>query len=127
MSLGAWKEITDVYGGKITKASYRFSDRMVTVRTPFGSKTASHRRSHSRAIGENTIARIGRQRERLEIACYEGTGHTTFRFSADVLPKDTANAQRCQPPPLCTGPFRPPCAPVVRLNLAVAPFERDPF
>ena len=39
MSFGVWREITDVYGGKITKASYRFSDRMVTVRTPFGSKT----------------------------------------------------------------------------------------
>ena len=39
MILGVWREITDVYGGKITKASYRFSDRMVTVRTSFGSKT----------------------------------------------------------------------------------------
>lgn len=39
MSLGVWREITDVYGGKITKASYRLSDRMVTVRTSFGSKT----------------------------------------------------------------------------------------
>lgn len=39
MSFGVWREITDVYGGKITKASYKFSDRMVTVRTSFGSKT----------------------------------------------------------------------------------------
>ena len=40
MSLGVWREITDVYGGKITKASYRLSGRMVTVRTSFGNKTA---------------------------------------------------------------------------------------
>jgi hypothetical protein len=40
MNLGAWREITDVYGGKITKAWYRRSGRMVTVRTSFGSKTA---------------------------------------------------------------------------------------
>jgi hypothetical protein len=40
MSLGVWREITDVYGGKITKASYKFSDRMVTVRTSFGSETS---------------------------------------------------------------------------------------
>jgi hypothetical protein len=40
MNLGAWREITDVYGGKITKASYRRSGRMVIVRTSFGSKTA---------------------------------------------------------------------------------------
>jgi len=40
MNLGAWREITDVYGGKITKATYRRSGRMVTVRTSFGSKTA---------------------------------------------------------------------------------------
>ena len=52
MSLGAWKEITDVYGGKITKASYRFYDRMVTVRTPFGSKTAH--------IGGHTPERLAR-------------------------------------------------------------------
>ena len=52
MSLGAWKEITDVYGGKITKASYRFSDRMVTVRTPFGSKTTH--------IGVHTPERLAR-------------------------------------------------------------------
>ena len=52
MSLGAWKEITDVYGGKITKASYRFSDRMVTVRTPFGSKMAH--------IGGHTPERLAR-------------------------------------------------------------------
>jgi hypothetical protein len=52
MSLGAWKEITDVYGGKITKASYRFSDRMVTVRTPFGSKMTH--------IGVHTPERLAR-------------------------------------------------------------------
>ena len=52
MSLRAWKEITDVYGGKITKASYRFSDRMVTVRTPFGSKTAH--------VGGHTPERLAR-------------------------------------------------------------------
>jgi predicted RNase H-like nuclease len=52
MSLGAWKEITDVYGAKITKASYRFSDRMVTVRTPFGSKTAH--------VGSHTPERLAR-------------------------------------------------------------------
>jgi hypothetical protein len=40
MKLGTWREITDVYGGKITKASYRHSGRMVTVRTSFGNKTA---------------------------------------------------------------------------------------
>jgi hypothetical protein len=39
MNLGV-EEITDVYGGKITKAWYRRSGRMVTVRTSFGSKTA---------------------------------------------------------------------------------------
>jgi len=39
MSLEAWKEITDVYGGKITRASYKLSGRMVTVRTSFGSTT----------------------------------------------------------------------------------------
>ena len=52
MSLGAWKEITDVYGGKITKASYRFSDRMVTVRTLFGSRTTY--------IGGHTPERLAR-------------------------------------------------------------------
>jgi hypothetical protein len=39
MGLGAWKEITDVYGGKITRASYKLSGKMVTVRTSFGSST----------------------------------------------------------------------------------------
>ena len=38
--------------GKITKASYRFSDRMVTVRTPFGSKTAH--------VGGHTPERLAR-------------------------------------------------------------------
>ena len=52
MSLGAWKEITDVYGGRITKASYIFSDRRVTVRTPLGSKTAH--------IGGHTPERLAR-------------------------------------------------------------------
>jgi hypothetical protein len=40
MGVAVWREITDVYGGKITKASYRLAGRMVTVRTSFGSKTA---------------------------------------------------------------------------------------
>jgi hypothetical protein len=40
MTVGVWREITDVYGGKITKAAYKLSDRMVTVKTSFGSKTA---------------------------------------------------------------------------------------
>ena len=52
MSLGVWKEITDVYGGKITKASYKSSDRMVTVRTSFGSKTIQ--------IGGHTPERLAR-------------------------------------------------------------------
>jgi len=34
-----WREITDVYGGKITKAAYKLSDRMVTVKTSFGGHT----------------------------------------------------------------------------------------
>ena len=62
MSLGAWKEITDVYGGKITKASYRLSGRMVTVRTSFGSST-THRGGHTPQVGENAVARIGGQEE----------------------------------------------------------------
>ena len=52
MSFGVWREIIDVYGGKITRASYRFSDRMVTVRTPFGSKTTQ--------IGGHTPERLAR-------------------------------------------------------------------
>jgi len=40
MVAGVWREITDVYGGKVTRASYRLFDRTVTVRTSFGSKTA---------------------------------------------------------------------------------------
>jgi hypothetical protein len=52
MSLGVWREITDVYGGKITKASYKFSDRMVTVRTSFGSKSIQ--------IGVHTPERLAR-------------------------------------------------------------------
>jgi hypothetical protein len=52
MNLRTWREITDVYGGKITKASYRRSGRMVTVRTSFGSKTAQ--------IGGNTPDRLAR-------------------------------------------------------------------
>jgi hypothetical protein len=49
MSLGVWREITDVYGGK---ASYSFSNRMVTVRTSFGSKTTK--------IGGHTPERLAR-------------------------------------------------------------------
>ena len=52
MSLGAWKEITEVYGGKITKASYKLSGRMVTVRTSFGSRTTH--------IGGHTPQRLAR-------------------------------------------------------------------
>ena len=52
MSLGAWQEITDVYGGKITKASYKLSGRMVTVRTSFGSRTTH--------IGGHTPQRLAR-------------------------------------------------------------------
>jgi hypothetical protein len=70
MTVGVWREITDVYGGKITKAAYKLSDRMVTVKTSFGSKTAQNRRSHARRIGENVTARIGRQRD-LELECHE--------------------------------------------------------
>jgi hypothetical protein len=47
-----WREITDVYGGKVTRASYRLFDRMVTVRTSFGSKTAQ--------IGGHTPDRLAR-------------------------------------------------------------------
>jgi len=52
MNLGVWREITDVYGGKITRASYRLSGRIVTVRTSFGSKTAQ--------IGGHTPERLAR-------------------------------------------------------------------
>jgi hypothetical protein len=52
MNLGVWREITDVYGGKITKASYRVSDRTLTVRASFGSKTAQ--------IGGHTPDRLAR-------------------------------------------------------------------
>jgi hypothetical protein len=52
MDVGVWREITDVYGGKITKASYKLFGRMVTVRTSFGSKTAQ--------IGGHTPDRLAR-------------------------------------------------------------------
>jgi len=69
MGVGVWREITDVYGGKITKASYRLFGRRVTVRTSFGSRTAQ--------IGGNTPDRLARTllRELVtrepEIACHE--------------------------------------------------------
>ena len=52
MVVGVWRAITDVYGGKITRASYRLFDRTVTVRTSLGSKTAQ--------IGGNTPDRLAR-------------------------------------------------------------------
>jgi hypothetical protein len=52
MVVGVWREITDVYGGKVTRASYRLFDRTVTVRTSFGSKTAQ--------IGGHTPDRLAR-------------------------------------------------------------------
>jgi hypothetical protein len=52
MDLGVWREITDVYGGKVTRASYRLFDRTVTVRTSFGSKAAQ--------IGGHTPDRLAR-------------------------------------------------------------------
>ena len=52
MVLGVWREIADVYGGKITRASYRLFYRTVTVRTSFGSKTAQ--------IGGHTPDRLAR-------------------------------------------------------------------
>ena len=52
MSLGVWRDITDVYGGKITKASYSFSNKMMTFRTSFGSKTTK--------IGGHTPERLAR-------------------------------------------------------------------
>jgi len=41
-----------LYGGKITKASYSFSNKMMTVRTSFGSKTTK--------IGGHTPERLAR-------------------------------------------------------------------
>jgi hypothetical protein len=52
MVVGVWREITDVYAGKVTRASYRLFGRMVIVRTPFGSKTAQ--------IGGDTPDRLAR-------------------------------------------------------------------
>ena len=52
MNLGAWREVTDVYGGKITKASYKLADRMVTVKTSFSRMTAT--------IGGDTPERLAR-------------------------------------------------------------------
>jgi len=52
MGVGVWREITDVYGGNITKASYSLFGRRVTVRTSFGSKTAQ--------IGGHTPDRLAR-------------------------------------------------------------------
>jgi hypothetical protein len=52
MVVGVWRAITAVYGGKITRASYRLFDRTVTVRTSFGSKTAQ--------IGGHTPDRLAR-------------------------------------------------------------------
>jgi hypothetical protein len=39
MTLELWREITAEYKGRIVKGSFKFIDDMVTVRTPFGSKT----------------------------------------------------------------------------------------